>query len=270
MGLHDDIYEMVAYVLNEPDPPVEDKLYNALRLLCKYRTHLMGNTLVQSGGSRVRSGPFKGLVLSEQSAEGSYVPKLLGTYEQELHGIILSLTERGYEVVINIGCAEGFYAVGLARLLGNTVVDAYDTDPNARRTCSEVAEINGLQDRVRIHGALSTGDFRLYEGKKALVVCDIEGAEVELLDPVHAPALQTMDILVETHDVFASGCKAKLCERFRGSHSVEVVTAGARDPNSFKELHSFDNLDRLLAVWEWRLPGNEWLWLKTLGVPFAG
>jgi hypothetical protein len=41
-------------------------------------------------------------------------PKFLGTYERELYSVIERAIELAPRYVLNIGCAEGFYAVGLA------------------------------------------------------------------------------------------------------------------------------------------------------------
>jgi hypothetical protein len=38
-----------------------------------------------------------------------------GCYEHELHGEIEQLVTRGFDAVLNIGCGEGYYAIGLAR-----------------------------------------------------------------------------------------------------------------------------------------------------------
>jgi hypothetical protein len=55
--------------------------------------------------------------------------KFLGTYEQELHGVIEKAMESHPKFVLNIGCAEGFYAVGLAIRLNDAQVFAADSDP---------------------------------------------------------------------------------------------------------------------------------------------
>ena len=47
------------------------------------------------------------------------LPKLLGCYEAALQPHLLALAEGRPVVVQKIGCAEGWYAVGMARLLPN-------------------------------------------------------------------------------------------------------------------------------------------------------
>src|SRR5262245_45426434 len=62
----------------------------------------------------VQHGPFKGLAYFDETVWGSITPKWLGSYEAELHPAIEEIISRPYETIIDVGCAEGYYAVGLA------------------------------------------------------------------------------------------------------------------------------------------------------------
>src|SRR5438105_426555 len=64
----------------------------------------------------VLDGPFRGLRYpSASSLHSGLLPKLLGTYEAELHGPIEHLLKsRTYGAVVDVGAAEGYYAVGFA------------------------------------------------------------------------------------------------------------------------------------------------------------
>ena len=61
------------------------KLNQALRLLAKWRSVLIQNTLIEQEGTIVQRGPFAGMDFLAESAEGCHVAKLIGTYEQPLH-----------------------------------------------------------------------------------------------------------------------------------------------------------------------------------------
>lgn len=231
-------------------------------MLCKYRALKVETALRQTGATQVRSGPFEGVQLPKVS-EGSHVPKLLGAYEQDLHPILAHLPARGYEAVINIGCAEGYYTVGLARLLPDATVYAFDTNPEARRLCRQTAALNSVAERVRIGEQFSTSDFEPFAGTACFVLCDIEGAELEVLQPSRAPALATMDLVVEVHDDVHAGCGHEIRRRFEATHHIETIRFGTRQVDAFPELSALENLDQLLAFWEWRLTGNHWLWMQA-------
>ncbi len=237
------------------------KLNNALRLLAKWRSALIQNSLVSTDGTRVRAGVFAGIEFLPQSAEGCHIAKLLGTYEQPLQAAVERAIARGYDTVLNIGCAEGYYAVGLARRMPNARILAHDINANARAVCAELAQRNGVAERITIGGEFSVSDFAAFAGRNTLLVCDIEGAEKVLLDPTAAPALAGMDLLVESHDCDSPGLSADLSARFEPTHRVEIIAdTGARavenPPEWFKGL---GHLDQLLAVWEWRIGPTPWL-----------
>ena len=63
----------------------------------------------------------------------SCVPKLIGSYEEEVHLIIEEIIRRRYSIVVNIGCAEGYYAVGFALRIPDAIVYAFDIETTAQQ-----------------------------------------------------------------------------------------------------------------------------------------
>src|SRR4051812_40571742 len=69
---------------------------------------------VSDYGSTVRHGPFRGMSYLPERVS---VPVLAGTYEAELHPVIADWMANPPRVAIDVGCSDGYYAVGLAREL---------------------------------------------------------------------------------------------------------------------------------------------------------
>src|SRR5690606_29129834 len=67
----------------------------------------------QQAGLQITAGPFEGMKYLEQVAGSALLPKLIGSYESELHAALLDMTRRGHRLIIDVGCAEGYYAVGM-------------------------------------------------------------------------------------------------------------------------------------------------------------
>ena len=259
--LSDSINDQLLALISNPNGDPNTKLNNGLRLLAKWRSVLIQNTLLEKNGVRVLQGPLKGLDFVEQSSEGCHIAKLLGCYEQPLQPYLTRAIDRNYETLINIGCAEGYYAVGLAVAMPNTNSLAFDTDRIAQKSCYELAKKNGVTNRVKIGEHFSTENFADYKSQNALVFCDIEGAEKELLDPAKAPALVNLDIIVESHECFVNGLTQELINRFSPTHNiVRIDDNGERSlegvPEWFAEMA---HLDQLLATWEWRSGPTPWL-----------
>src|SRR5262249_43020464 len=145
------------------------------------------NALFQAHSGNVVSGPFAGMTLLPEACD--LPSKLLGCYEAELHLAIAKAVGRNPTVVVNIGCGQGYYAVGLARLLPRARVFAFDINAESQEICRRVAVANQVSDRLMVAGKCEIEVLRQVSGQaeRPLLVVDCEGAELELLDPAHAP-----------------------------------------------------------------------------------
>jgi hypothetical protein len=215
------------------------------------------------GKLRVLSGPFQGLLYVGASGSG-LLPKLAGSYEQELHPAVEESLLRGYDLVVNVGSGEGYYAVGYARRLPRATVHAFDDDPLARQRLGRLARRNGVEARIRIGGRCGWDDLaRLLRGR-ALVVCDCEGCELALLDPDRVPALRAADLLVELHDFVDPSISRTIENRFAASHDLTIVAAEGRGAALAGELLApFTPSQRAAIVEEGRPPGMRWAWARA-------
>lgn len=243
-------------------PASAEKLNHALRYLAKWRTEIIANTLVAKDGHTVQSGPFKGMSYAVPPSEGTRTARLLGAYEASLHPVIESIIARAPDLVIDIGSAEGYYAVGMALRLANARILARDANPRAQALCRQLAEVNGVDARVEIGGLFAHADFDQCKTTRSVVICDIEGAEDALLDPAAAPGLRHTDILVECHPGMAQGITARLIDRFSQSHRITQLGRRLDDTALPAWMDDFSDLDRLIALWEWRGGPTPWLWME--------
>jgi hypothetical protein len=170
-------------------------------------------------GLTVTGGPFAGLVYPD-TAPISLVPKLLGIYERELHGAIEAAIGAQPDMIVNVGAADGYYAVGLARRLPAATVIAYEADARQRELCRRVAAANGVPMDIR--GTAGAGNV---EGAD-LVVMDCEGCERALLRP---PLPAT--IIVELHDFVHPGIGEEIAQRFAATHEVAIVPTAPQPPH---------------------------------------
>jgi hypothetical protein len=221
------------------------------------------NTLLQAHGGNVISGPFAGMKLLPEASwgDGDLSPKLLGCYEAELHLSVAKAVSRLPDVIVNVGCAEGYYAVGMARLLPRASVLAFDASEQSQDICRRAAAANNVSDRVRVAGTCDAAQLRqvLTQARRYLLFVDCEGAELDLLDPVRVPEILKCDMIVECHDFVKQGITQTLIDHFTPSHDVENLIEGARDPNQFASLRGWQSIDRWLAVNEGRPVTMNWL-----------
>ena len=183
--------------------------------------------------------------------DSSTLPKLLGCYEAELQPVLKDIVAETPDLVIDIGAAEGYYAIGLA----------FDMSPDAQDLCRHAASLNGVSSRVSVAGTCTPEllNALLPRARAPFIVCDCEGQERELIDPHRVPTLRSATLIVECHDFIDPTITSLLVERLSPTHEVAGVAEGARNPNEVAFLRELDSLDRWLAVCEYRPSMMHWL-----------
>ena len=228
--------------------------------------------------SRVLAGPFKGMpYVAATHTGGPLLPKILGTYELELRPWIEESSKPGrFDTLVDCGAAEGWYAVGLARRNPALRVVAYEMDPYAQGLLKQMVALNRVQDRVLILGAAEPAELqaRLQSLKgRTCLMTDVEGYEDALLDPCTVPALTTLDILAEMHEMFVPDIKQRIERRFSATHSIEVIPATPRSPSEVELtwlrlfFKVFPGLGMRMV--RERQPGMYWVWLRPRSHPAA-
>src|SRR5271165_2386350 len=219
----------------------------------------------------VLTGPFQGMIYLDESVWGPIMPKWAGSYEMELRDLIEEIIRSGYDRIVNLGCAEGYYAVGLACRDHKPEVLAFDLDPFARTQARRLAQLNVVSERIRVFGECT--HFKLNEliKGKTLVVADIEGDEVVLLDPARVPRLRDADLLIEIHERpdpdGVQTAEERVTNRFSGTHSIGRRVS--RDREDWIEKHQglwqgkMSRERMMKALDEARSSPQFWLWAKA-------
>ena len=98
-----------------------------------------------------------------------------------------------------------------------------------------------------------------------LLICDIEGGEMSLLDPTTCEALRQMDILVEVHETRSAGVPANaevLRQRFQSTHDITTIDDSKR-ARQLEGVSSLDEQQLAKATSEGRPYAQAWLWMKS-------
>jgi hypothetical protein len=237
----------------------------ALQNMIVNRQRLLARECRARFGSTVQTGPFSGMLLPSERSSGGWLPMFLGAFEAELHPWLERIRQSAYKQVVNVGCAEGYYAIGIARLLPGARVLAFDTDPKARAICESAAAQNGVACRIVVQGTCKAEDLQriLSSQEKTLLVLDCEGTELDLLQLELVPGLQCSDIWVECHDFVRPNATAILKSRFAITHLIEEVAEGARDPGMYPPLRNMKSIDRMISLCEIRDERSNWLFLTS-------
>jgi SAM-dependent methyltransferase len=239
-------------------------LYKSLRFRWGHPATMVQIAKIISGpnSGRVQSGPFSGMLCST-AVTGNSIPKMLGIYELELHDVIQQIIRTNYHLVVDIGCGEGYYLVGLALRLPSAKLIGYDIDPLARTACAEQARLNNATDQVTIEGKCDAELLQKILEPGSLVISDCEGYEADLFRPDLSPALSGCDLLIELHEVFSPGVTNILVKRFEATHDIQLIDSVERDPKLYPVLNTLSPKQQRLAVDESRPSLMQWAWMRA-------
>lgn len=222
-----------------------------------------------SPGFVVMNGPFKGMRYPEfKSVGSSLAPKILGSYEKELHPVIEQICLNDYSEIVDIGCAEGYYAVGMAMRAPTAKVYAFDTNSNAILLCRQMAQDNNVAERLVTGSFCDTATLHsIPYTMKALIISDCEGYEKDLFTEESAHILARHDLLIEVHDFIDIEISSTIRRLFSETHVIRSIYSvddiAKAHTYDYEELagYSLERKRRLLA--EYRPSIMEWLYLAS-------
>jgi hypothetical protein len=220
------------------------------------------------GPNRVLQGPFAGMRTMTRAYCSAMLPKILGTYEREIAAAIETICRAGCDCIVDIGAAEGYYAVGLALRNPAGHVVAFELASGARHDLQRLAHRNGVSGRITLLGECTCEALALaLEGSRhPAVICDCEGAEDRLLDPDRVAALRQALILVETHEGMFAGINERLRARFAPTHWIEAIASQARRASDLPAEADLSPTEAAAALSENRA-WAEWFFLVPTACP---
>jgi predicted O-methyltransferase YrrM len=179
-----------------------------------------------SADMRVSAGVFEGLRYATAEAKTSAIlPKLVGTYEAEVAAVLAKfLKSRRYKCCVDIGSAEGYYAIGVARAQPSCEVYAVDNDLSALELCKSNALANGCLDRVHLRDNLSADDLASFAlPDPSLIISDCEGFERHLFTEQVVLNLACCDLIIEVHDFVDPTIGDHLKQLFSNTHTLQIL-----------------------------------------------
>jgi hypothetical protein len=139
-----------------------------------------------------------------------------------------------------------------------------------RRALGAVAKLNAVEGKITIFGI---ADERLatqlreagLSSSKAVVLCDIEGAEFDLLTSDLLEAFKNWPMIVELHeDYFEDGQErlSSLIERANRHFALSFMDQGPRNLPDHEYVRHLIETDRWLLTSEGRCINQRWLILR--------
>ena len=212
--------------------------------------------------------PFQGMAYIDQSGGSILGAKLLGTYEQELNGAIGEIINDQPELIIDVGSAEGYYAVGLCYKLKSTKMIAFEVEEKSHIKLASLAKLNGVSDQITQLGMCDSDSLNkvLQPIENAVVICDIEGAEEFVLNIEASPKLKQCKVLVEIHELLVPDVDTLIKNRFSETHNIQIIKEQPRTLEEAKTVNQKLNAGQtdttiLRLLSEMRRDQMQWFWM---------
>lgn len=255
-GLKIFLYRFLNYIFKIPDP-------------INLKKQKILNNLLKKYDSKVQYGPFKNMVLNKQSWWSKYdlISQVLGTYEENILNYILSKRDQAKELFVDIGAADGYFVIGLARINLFKNIYAYEISREARKEIKNNAIINNCLNKLDIRQEASLEEFKEIERKfnSGIILIDIEGCEYDLLTDEALYILRKFHLIIEMHPFLIKDGLSKSERLFCDARKYFAVDKSIRlnySPAKFEELSSYTEDEQLLALSEGRSETTEWILLS--------
>lgn len=208
-------------------------------------------------GDKVPHGVFKGMRF-DLNDKAFLTAMRFGTYEPQMMRFMRKCLSRPYRNVVNVGCAEGYYAVGCAMLFHKPEILALDYVSSLLQKTMRLAELNGVAEKITTGERFDFVDPAADQIKDSLMIIDIEGGESELLK--NPDSYRDTDMIIELHDGFSPGISEALEKTFRGTHDVEILSlTDINDPAyPLPDMSAFSALESAMLLFCNRGVENNW------------
>lgn len=231
----------------------------------KYKK-ILTDKLVCFHDSTIAYGPLKGYKLSSDSHWGvtDRGGMILGIYEKEVLHELLNVPSN-YTIFIDLGAADGYYAVGLVAANIYEKSYCYEMDVNGQKVILENAILNDVSTKVVVKAEATKSfvyDIPKYELDKSTILVDIEGAEFGIFTSEIFHYLSNSIIIIEIHDFLVEEGAIKfkkLIEDSTKTHRSKIITMSERDLSVYKELENWNDIDRWLICSEGRDKLMKWV-----------
>ena len=218
----------------------------------------------------VAYGPFKGMKFNPNSTWSKYdlITQTLGVYEKHILEKLILFSKKQNLHFIDIGAADGYFAIGAAYSNIFKKVYAFDKSEISLKNIIINININGCRDKVVVKGEAN------YENLKktiidcnhcAVILIDVEGFEFELLDEKMLRCFSNSYVICELHPSLVSNGYEKqdqLLSRCKDFFNISTIQRETYNPNNFEELDMLSDEKRLIVFGEGRSSNMKWLVLE--------
>lgn len=238
-----------------------------------YHKRYLNKKVIEISNLKVMSGNYKGTYLINKShwSKFDFASKLLGLYEQQIQNFIVEIQKKkALKNFINIGCGDGYHALGLIKNKFFEKSICYEISPEAREILRINLKENNIENNFIIHEEANLekikDDLKNINIEETLFLIDIEGNEFKLLCSEDLNFINQGYLIIEDHNFMINDdeLKKKFYSNIKKFFNFEIINNGSRNTfeidNDF--LNNLNDDSRFLLVGEGRPKKMNWIFLS--------
>ena len=213
----------------------------------------------------VQNGVFKNLKINKNISwgRGDIASKIYGFYENKIQK---KLKELKKPILIDIGAADGFFAIGCLHSKLSKYCYAFEQNETSRLALYKTAELNNVANQISIMGKVDNQVFLSLlpdelDLSMAVILCDIEGEEYNFFSETILKKLQKCNLIIEIHTEETISKEADLIKSAKKYFNVNIILDNNKDMSAVTTLHNLNDIDRNLISCEGRSYIGKWLHL---------
>jgi|TARA_B100001063_G_scaffold36489_1_gene30009 hypothetical protein len=210
----------------------------------------------------VQNGVFKNLKINDNISwgRGDVGSKIYGFYENKIQK---KLKELRKPILIDIGAADGFFAVGCLHAKLSKYCYAFEQNEKSRSALFKTAKMNSVDNQISIMGKVDNKTFLSLLPKdlnlsNVVILCDIEGEEYNFFSETILKKLTKCNLIIEIHNENSNLRETDLLKIVKKYFKVTVILDNDKDMSEIKILHKLNDIDRNLIVCEGRSYIGKW------------
>jgi len=231
------------------------------------RREMLGQRLLEETERIVKNGYFKGMKLGRLTwGARDAGPMILGTYEHQVQSKIMNAPDR-YKVFVDIGAADGFYAIGLMLNRRFDMAVCFESNSKSRTSILENAKENGVEDKISILG-IAQRDFHKQltmeldlRPEEIFFLIDIEGGEFEILNSEMFDSFKSSMFVIEIHRTVADfqAKYSNLVENASRFFDLETIYSISSQNAFDRTMENWPDEDRQIVLSEGRRYQMQWM-----------
>ena len=191
---------------------------------------------------------------------GDIASKIYGFYENKIQQ---KLKDINNPILIDIGAADGFFAIGSLKSKICEFCYAFEETKKSRENLTKTAKINNVQNKISIIGKVTKDNFLSLlpseiNFSKVTILCDIEGGEFNFFSDEMLRIIKHSNIIIEIHKNHNQNLEIDLHKKVKKYFDVSVIIDNDKNFESVSELHTLNDIDRNLICSEGRSYIGKW------------